>query len=119
MLHLDTQKGKEAMKTSESQKYLIGTAACMKIIDIATKGCVQLTSNDTYFAYIWFSSVKSAEEAMAAGVDYCRPEKTIHKGFCLATFKKLMNDWLGGSYLVIKSTPRVPGERPLLDIGYR
>ena len=29
-----------------------------------------------------------------------------------------MKDWPGGSYLVMKSTPRVPGGRALLDIGY-
>ena len=56
---------------------------------------------------------------MAAGVHYCGPVKTIHKGFCLALLENLTKDWLGGSYLVIKSTPRVPGERPLLTIGYK
>ena len=30
-----------------------------------------------------------------------------------------MKDWPGGSYLVLKSTPRFPGESPLLDIGYK
>ena len=55
---------------------------------------------------------------MATGVDYCGLEKIIHKGFCLATLDNLMNDWPGGSYLVMKSTPRVPGVRPLLTIGY-
>ena len=55
----------------------------------------------------------------AAGVDYCRPVKTSHKGFCLATLEKLMKDWPGGSYLVLKSTPRFPGESPLLAIGYK
>ena len=39
MLHLDIQKGNEDMKTFEFQKYLGGTAVCMKIIAIATKGC--------------------------------------------------------------------------------
>ena len=47
MLHLDIKKGKEAMKTSGFQKYLGGTTACMKRLDVATKGCGQLTSNDT------------------------------------------------------------------------
>ena len=89
----------------------------MKRLAIATKGCGQLISNDTYFAYSWFSSVKTAEEMAAAGVDYCGPVKTIHKVFCLATLEKLMNDWLRGSYLVMKSTPRFPVERPLLAIG--
>ena len=54
-----------------------------------------------------------------AGVNYCRPAKTIHKGFCLATLEKLMKNWPGGSYIVLKSTPRFPGERPLLAIGYK
>ena len=56
---------------------------------------------------------------MAAGVDYFRPVNTIHKGFCLATLKNFMKDWLGGSYLCIKITPRVPGDIPLLSIGYK
>ena len=71
--------------------------------------CVQLTSNETYFADIWFSSVKTAEEEMASVVDYCEPDKTIHKGFCLATLEKLMKNWPGGSYIIMKSNPRVSG----------
>ena len=49
MLYLEIQKGKEAMKTSEFQKYLGGTTACMRILAMATKWCGQLISNDTYF----------------------------------------------------------------------
>ena len=30
-----------------------------------------------------------------------------------------MKDWPGGSYLVMKSTARFPGEIPLLDILYK
>ena len=85
MLHLEIQKGKEAMKKSTFQSELGGTAACMKRLAIATKWCVQLTSNDTYFADSWFSSAKTAEEMAASGVNYCGPVKTSHKGFCLAT----------------------------------
>ena len=117
MLHLNIQMGKEAMKTSELQKYLGGTIACMKRLPISTKGCGQLTSNDTYFADSSFSSVETTEEMKAAGVHYCGLVKTIHKGFCLDTLEKLTKDWPGGSYLVMKSTPRVPGGRPLLAIG--
>ena len=43
MLHLDTKKGKEAMNTSQFQKYLEGTTEYMKRLAIATKGCGQLT----------------------------------------------------------------------------
>ena len=81
MLHLEIRKGKEAMKTSKFQNVLGGTNACMKRLAIATKGYGQMTSNITYFSYSWFSSVKTAEEMAAAGVDYCGPVKTSHKGF--------------------------------------
>ena len=69
---------------------------CVKRLAISNKGCVQLTSNDTYFVGIYFSSVKNAEEVMAAGVDYCGLVKTSHKGFCLATLGKLMKYFLEG-----------------------
>ena len=119
MLHLDIQKGEEAMKTSNFQKYIEGTTVCMRRLAIANKWCGQLTSNDIYFADIWFSSVKTAEEAMAVGLDHCGPVKTIHKSFCLAKLEKLMKDWPGRSHLVMKSNPRVPGGIPLLEIGYK
>ena len=47
MLYIDIQKGREALKTSKFQNVLGGTTACMKRLDIDTKGCGQLTSNDT------------------------------------------------------------------------
>ena len=99
------------MKKSKFKSVLGGTAECMKRLAIATKGCGQLTSNDAYFVDSWFSSVKTAEEMAAAGVDYCGPVKTSQKGFCLATLEKLMKDWPGGSYLLLKSTPIFPGEK--------
>ena len=119
MLHLEIQKGKEAMKTSNFQNVLGGITAYMKRIAIATKGCGQLTSKDTYFADSWFSSIKTYEEMAAAGVDYCGPAKTSHKGFCLDMLETLTKDWPGGSYLVMKITPIFPVEIPLLDIGYK
>ena len=61
-MHLEIQKGKEAIKTSQFQTDLGGTAALMRRLDISTKGCVQMTSNDTYFADSWFSSEKNSEE---------------------------------------------------------
>ena len=56
---------------------------------------------------------------MAPGVDYCGLEKIIHKGFCIATLEKLMKYWPGRSYIIMKSTPRVPGYQPLMVIGYK
>ena len=51
------------------QKYIGGTAVCMKILMMATKGCAQLTSNYTYFSDSCISGMKTAEEAMAEVVD--------------------------------------------------
>ena len=54
---------------------------------------------------------------MAEVVDYCETVKTSCKGFCLATLENMMKYWPGGSYIVMKSTSRVPGGRPLTAIG--
>ena len=83
MLQLDNQKGKEATETLNFQKDILGTAACMKRIMMATKGGDQLTSNCTCFADSWFSGVKMAEEAIVLGVDYCGPAKTSHMVFSI------------------------------------
>ena len=85
MLYLDIQKGKKATKTAKFQQEMIGTEAFMKRTTMYIKRCGQLTSNYTYFADNWLSGMKTSEEAMAEGVYYCRPLKTSHKGFCLAT----------------------------------
>ena len=119
MLYLDIQKWKENMKTSEFQKNLGVTAACMNRLAMAAKGCVQMTSNYTYFYGSRFSYVKTAEEAIAAGFDYCGTAKTSYKEFCLAILENLMKYWPGGSYIFIKSNTRVPGVIPLLYIGYK
>ena len=70
MLHLEIQKEKEDMKASNLQQEIGGTAACMKILMMSTKGYVQLTSNYTYFADSCFSGVKMDAEATAEGVAF-------------------------------------------------
>ena len=40
--------------------------------------------------------------------------KTNAKGFCKETIEKLTNYWTGGSYLVLRSKPMVPGDRLLI-----
>ena len=91
----------------------------MKRIAIGTKRFGQLTSNDKYFADIWFGSIKHAREMAAAGVDYCGSVKMSHKGFCLTTLETLLKYWPGGSYLVMNITPIFTGEQPLLEIGHK
>ena len=85
---------------------------------MATKGCGQLTSNDTYFSDSWFSPVKISEEAIAAGVKYCGPVKMAHNVFFIDPLENLMKDCPGG-YLVMKIYPIVPGGITLMDMGYK
>ena len=91
----------------------------MQIIIVAKKLCSQLVSNDIYFYCSCFSGVKTDEEVMAEGLYSCGTVKKIYKGFCIATLEKLMRHWPVKSYLVMNSTPRFPGGRPLLAIEYK
>ena len=81
---MDIQKGKEAMNTTKFQKYLVGTTACMKRLAMATKGCGQLTSNDTYFADSRFIYVKTAEDMVDIGCNRFQigREKTQPHALC-------------------------------------
>ena len=77
------------MNMLEFNFFLRGTASCMNIIAIATKGGGQMKSNYTYFADSRFSSVKTSEKEISAGVYYCWPAKIIHKGFVSLHYKIL------------------------------
>ena len=63
--------------------------------------------------------MKTDEYVITEGVDYYNPVKMRHKGFYLATFKRLMKEWSGGSYLVMKIIPIIPGDIPIFSIRYR
>ena len=39
------------------------------------------------------------------------------KELCKDAIEKLTKDWPGGSYLVLRSNPMVPGDRTLIAIG--
>ena len=54
---------------------------------------------------------------MELGAELIGMVKTNTKGFCKETNEKLTKDWPGGSYLVLRSKPMVPGGRPLIAIG--
>ena len=88
MFYLEIQKVKGGTQESYYQQGIGGTYYCMKIIMNYTKGCGQLSSNNTFFSASWFSRVKKTEEKNVEGIDYYGPVKTIHKGFFLATLEK-------------------------------
>ena len=56
---------------------------------------------------------------MEVGAELIGMLKTNNKGLCKETIEKLTKDWPGGSYLVLRSKPMVPGYKPLISIGYK
>ena len=66
-----------------------------------------------------FSSKKAEKDTIEFGAELIGMVKTNTKGFYKDTIEKLTKDWNGGSYLVLRSKPMVPGNRPLIDIGYK
>ena len=56
---------------------------------------------------------------MEMGADLIGMVKTNTKRLCKETNEKLTKDWPGGSYLVLRSKPMVPGDRPLVAIVYK
>ena len=67
----------------------------------------------------WFSANKVAEATMELGAELIGMVKTNTKGLCKETIEKLTKNWPGGSYLVLRSKPMVPGGRPCIAIGYK
>ena len=84
----------------------------------ATKGVVQKyikgATKDFFIVGSWFSSKKAAGSEMEVGDKLIGMVKKNSKGFCKETIVKIANDWLGGSYLVFRSNPMVPGAGHLL-----
>ena len=58
----------------------------------------------------WFASKSSAEAAKYIGADLIGLVKNSTKGFCEGNIKNHMVYWTGGSYLVFKRNPTVPGD---------
>ena len=111
------------MNDSRYQHELGATAACNKRMMEATKGIGQESiegGKKYYFLFdSWFASKKAAEAAMELGSELIGMVKTNTKGFCKETIEKLTKDWPGGYYLVLRSKPMAPRDRPLIAIGYK
>ena len=56
---------------------------------------------------------------MEVGAELVGMVNTNTKGFCKEKIEKLTNDWPGGFYLMLRNKPMVPGDRPLIAIGYK
>ena len=82
-----------------------------KIIKEGTKDCFLFDSS--------FASKKGEKSAMEVGAELIGMMKTNTKGLCKETIEKLTRDWPGGSYLMLRSKPMVPGDRTLIAISYK
>ena len=56
---------------------------------------------------------------MELGAELIGMVKANTKGFCKEKIEKLTKNWPGGSYVVLRSKPMVPGVWPLIAICYR
>ena len=111
------------MNHRNHQEDIGATASCNKRIMEATKGICQKSikggTKDCFHFDSWFASKKTVEDLMEVGDESIGMVKKNTKIFCKETIEKLTKDWLGGSYLVLRSKPMVPADRPLIDIGYK
>ena len=111
------------MKLIRYNSELGTTATCTNRLMEETKGLCQRalkgSTRDFFLFGSWFSSKKSLEKAASIGVDLIGMVKTNTKGFCKAMIEGLMKDWPSGYYIVLSSKTLVPGERTILDIGYK
>ena len=89
----------------------------------ATKGLFKRNAkgdkNDCFLFESWFASKRSAEDVINVGADMIGMVKNNKKGFCKDTINNMTKYRPGGSYLIPKMKSTVPGERPLIDIGYK
>ena len=111
------------MKDSRYQQDLGTTAVCTKRMMEETKGRGQKSKKggpkDFFLFDSWFDLKKSADAAMELGAELIGMVKTNTKGVCKEKIEKLTKNWPGGSYLVLRSKPMVPGGRPLIAVSYK
>ena len=111
------------MKQSKYQQELGETVAFTKRMMEATKGICQKYieggTKDFSLSDSWFASKKAAEAAMKIGAELIGMVKKNTKVFCKDKIDKFTKDWPGGSYLVLRSKPMIPGYRPLIAIIYK
>ena len=114
-IFLGIHRRKEGINSSWYHLELGATAACNKIFKEEKTGLGQrsLKGSTRYFFLFdsGFLSKKSVEAAPSIGVDLIGMVKTNTKGFFYATIEGLTKDWPGGSYIVLKIKPMLPGEK--------
>ena len=123
LLFIEFHRGKEGVNHRKYQQDIGATEACTKRTMEATKGIGQKyikgSNKDCFLLDSCFLSKKAEEAVMEFGAELIGMVKTNTKIFFKETIEKLTKDCPGGSYLVLRSKPMVPGGRSLIAVGYK
>ena len=99
------------------------TEACTNRMMESTKGICQKSrkgaTKDCFIFDSWLSSKKTIEFVMEFYAGFIGMVNTNTKGLFKETIEKITRYWTGGSYLMLRSKPMVPGGRPLVAIGLK
>ena len=116
MLHLEIQKGREAMARLNKEK-MAGTACCLRM----AAGTARTTNKEcrakkpvihrpvpkqTFIGDSWFSSVQAATELALCGHHHIGVVKTAHSRFPKKFLLQTMQHWPAGSHLLLQATTR-------------
>ena len=111
------------MESSWYYLELGANAACTNILMDETKGLGERVLKGSmrycFMLNSCFLSKKAAEEGVYIGDDFIIMVKTNTNRFCKAMVEGSVKDWPDGSYMVLRRNTMVPGEMPLMYIGYK
>ena len=112
---------KEGMNNIKYHMELGATETCAKRTMGASKGLdlMDVKGIPSIFIFETFFSNRSSEYAMDVGFGIIGVVKTNTKLLCKDSIEKITKYWPGGSYLVLKIIYMVPGNIPIIDIGYK
>ena len=121
LLFIEVKRDNEGMKHIKYEQELGATAAYTTIMmEASTMICQKYRKGgrkDCFLFDIWLASNKAAEAAMEVA-KLIGVVKTNTKGFCKEIISNITKYWPGGSYLMLRRNPMVPGDRHLIAIGY-
>jgi Transposase IS4 len=122
LLHLEIQKGNDAMRQAEHSEVYSVTSACTLRLSNAVvdggqpalhcrKNCICGDS--------WFASVKTAEIIARSGHSFVGPVKTNYGGYPKNEMKSIMENWPPGSSICFEAYDPNGNKLGLTALGYK
>lgn len=122
MLHIEIQKGKDAMRIAEHSNAYGVTSACSLRLLNATVQSGQLPLNhrqELFLADSWFAGIQTAELVADAGHSFIGPVKTNSGGFPKKELEIIMKEWPAGSSICLEAENRFGTKLGLTALGYK